>query len=121
MKVSVFGLGRAGLPLSAVIADSGFEVVGVDLDENKVNRINQGINFLEDEPGLDELVEKYGGKRLYATTDYGEAGDCELHIVIVPLFIDENKNPDFRYLERAFRSIGKSEKMVRGRKQSETG
>ncbi|RLF39788.1 MAG: hypothetical protein DRN00_01060, partial [Thermoplasmata archaeon] len=30
MKVSVFGLGRAGLPLSAVIADSGFEVVGVD-------------------------------------------------------------------------------------------
>ena len=107
MKVSVFGLGRAGLPLSAVIADSGFEVVGVDVDEEKVKKINQGMNFLKDEPGLDELVSKYGGDRLFATTNYRDAKDCELHIVIVPLFLDENKNPDFRCLESAFRNIGK--------------
>jgi len=107
MKVSVFGLGRAGLPLSAVIADSGFEVVGVDVDEEKVKKINQGMNFLKDEPGLDELVSKYGGDRLLATTNYRDAKDCELHIVIVPLFLDENKNPDFRCLESAFRNIGK--------------
>lgn len=107
MKVSVFGLGRAGLPLSAVIADSGFEVIGVDVDEEKVKKINQGINFLRDEPGLDELVSKYGGDRLLATTNYRDAKDCELHIVIVPLFLDEDKNPDFRCLESAFRNIGK--------------
>ena len=107
MKVSVFGLGRAGLPLSAVIADSGFEVVGVDVDEEKVKKINQGMNFLKDEPGLDELVSKYGGDRLLATTNYMDAKDCELHIVIVPLFLDENKIPDFRCLESAFRNIGK--------------
>ena len=107
MKVSVFGLGRAGLPLSAVIADSGFEVVGVDVDEEKVKKINQGMNFLKDEPGLDELVSRYGGDRLLATTNYRDAKDCELHIVIVPLFLDENKNPDFRCLESAFRNIGK--------------
>ena len=107
MKVSVFGLGRAGLPLSAVIADSGFEVIGVDVDEEKVKKINQGMNFLKDEPGLDELVSKYGGDRLLATTNYMDARDCELHIVIVPLFLDENKNPDFRCLESAFRNVGK--------------
>ena len=107
MKVSVFGLGRAGLPLSAVIADSGFEVIGVDVDEEKVKKINQGMNFLKDEPGLDVLVSKYGGDRLFATTNYMDARDCELHIVIVPLFLDENKNPDFRCLESAFRNIGK--------------
>ena len=107
MKVSVFGLGRAGLPLSAVIADSGFEVIGVDVDEEKVKKINQGMNFLKDEPGLDELVSKYGGDRLLATTNYMDARDCELHIVIVPLFLDENKIPDFRCLESAFRNIGK--------------
>lgn len=107
MKISVFGLGRAGLPLSAVIADNGFEVIGIDIDEEKVKKINQGINFLKDEPGLDELVGKYGGDRLFATTDYRDARECELHIVIVPLFLDENKNPDFRCLETAFRNIGK--------------
>ena len=107
MKVSVFGLGRAGLPLSAVIADSGFEVVGVDVDEEKVKKINQGINFLKDEPGLDELVSKYGGARLLATPNYKDAKECELHIVIVPLFFDENKILDFRCLESVFRNIGK--------------
>ena len=95
------------MPLSAVIADSGFEVVGVDVDEEKVKKINQGMNFLKDEPGLDELVSKYGGDRLLATTNYRDAKDCELHIVIVPLFLDENKIPDFRCLESAFRNIGK--------------
>ncbi|MHA1860234.1 MAG: 3-hydroxyacyl-CoA dehydrogenase NAD-binding domain-containing protein, partial [Candidatus Asgardarchaeia archaeon] len=43
-RVAVVGLGKAGLPLAAVIADSGIEVVGVDLDENKVKMINRGEN-----------------------------------------------------------------------------
>ena len=69
MKVSVIGLGKAGLPLAAVIADSGIEVLGVDLDNKRVGMINKGINPIEEEPGLKELIEKHGGKSLKATTD----------------------------------------------------
>ncbi|WP_290901813.1 NAD(P)-binding domain-containing protein, partial [Ferroglobus sp.] len=107
MKIAVVGLGKAGLPLAAVIADSGFEVVGIDLDEEKCGMINSGKNPIPEELGLDELIKKYGGKRLKATTDYGEAKDCRAYIVIVPLYLDADNNPDFSSLESAFRSIGR--------------
>lgn len=52
MKVAVVGLGKAGLPLAAVIAESGLEVVGVDLDEEKCKMINSGINPIPEEAGV---------------------------------------------------------------------
>jgi len=106
VKVSVIGLGRAGLPLAAVVADSGFEVVGVDIDERRCEMINRGINPIPEEAGLDELIKKHAGKNLIATPGYDDAADCNVFVVIVPLFIDENYNPDFRILEDAFRNVG---------------
>lgn len=107
MRIAVIGLGKAGIPLAAVIADSGFEVVGVDIDLKKCEMINSGVNPIPEESGLDELIAKHGGKRLKATPNYEDAADCNAYIVIVPLFLDELKNPDFRILESAFRGIGK--------------
>ncbi|MHA1596251.1 MAG: nucleotide sugar dehydrogenase [Candidatus Asgardarchaeia archaeon] len=106
-RVAVVGLGKAGLPLAAVIADSGIEVVGVDLDENKVKMINRGENPIPEEAGLDELIKKHGGKGLIATKSYEDARDCRAYIVIVPLFIDEDKRPDYKFLESAFSNVGK--------------
>ena len=107
MKIAVIGLGKAGLPLAAVIADGGFEVVGVDVDEKKCEMINKGVNPIPEEAGLDELIKKYGGKNLIATTNYKDAEDCNVYIVIVPLYVDENYNPDFGILENAFRNVGR--------------
>ncbi len=106
-RIAVVGLGKAGLPIAGVIADSGFEVVGVDVNEGKCELINRGINTIPDETGLDELIKKHGGKNLIATAKYENAKDCNFFIVIVPLFIDENHAPDFSILEDAFRNIGK--------------
>ena len=59
MRIAVVGLGKAGLPLAAVIADSGFEVIGVDIDDRKIGKpLNEikicikGITFRE---GVKEL------------------------------------------------------------------
>lgn len=109
MIVSVFGLGKAGLPLAAVIADSGIDVIGVDPDKNKVDEINKGKNPLAEEPGLNELVSKHAGKRLKATDDgVNAAMIANVHIVIVPLFIDKSKKPDFSAIKAALSTIGKS-------------
>ena len=106
MKINVVGLGKAGLPLAAVIADSGIEVIGSDLDQERVDMINKGINPIKEEPGLKELIEKHGGKLLKATTDTTSATKkCDVHIVIVPLFIDEKKKPNFSIMKSAFNSI----------------
>ena len=106
-KISVVGLGKAGLPLAAVIADNGFSVVGVDLDENRCDQINNGVNPISEEPELGELIKKHGGKSLVATSDYKDVEKCNFYIVIVPLFIDDDHNPDFKLLESAFRNVGK--------------
>lgn len=106
LKIAVVGLGNAGLPLAAVIADHGIPVVGVDIDSRRCDLINSGRNPIPQESGLDELVSRHGGKGLFATTEYRDASSCNAFIVIVPLLIDENHNPDFRTLESAFRSLG---------------
>jgi len=106
-SISVVGLGKAGLPLAAVIADAGLEVLGVDVDETKVDKINSGENPLPEEPGLSELIRKHAGTNLKATTDSVQAAkDTTVHIVIVPLFIDEEtKEPDFSILKKALESL----------------
>jgi len=95
------------LPLAAVIADHGFNVVGVDLDKERCKQINNGLNPIPEEPELGELIQKHGGKNLVATSAYEDANNCTFYIVIVPLFLDKNHNPDFQYLEDACRNIGK--------------
>jgi len=109
MKIAVIGLGKAGLPIASVIANSncGFEVVGVDIDERKCEDINGGKNPIPEEMGLDELIKRHGGKDLIATTRYDDAKECEVFIIIVPLFTDENNNPDYRIIESAFRNVGR--------------
>jgi len=106
-KIAVIGLGKAGLPIAGVIAQSGFEVTGVDIDERKCDVINRGMNPIPDEQGLDELIKNHGGKNIIATAKYEDARDCDFFIVIVPLFIDKIHNTDFSILEDAFRNVGK--------------
>ncbi len=107
MTIAVIGLGKAGLPLAAVIAEAGLSALGVDVDEKRCIQVNKGVNPIPEETGLDELIKKYGGKTLVATSKYADAKDCCFFIVIVPLFIDDQNNADFSILEDAFRHVGK--------------
>lgn len=105
-RIAVVGLGNAGLPLAAVIADRGLKVTGIDVNRERCQRINAGVNPIPQEAGLDELIKIHGGKLLVATPDYADAKDCNVFIVIVPLFVDSGFNPDFGILEKALRSVG---------------
>lgn len=105
-RIAVVGLGNAGLPLAAVIADRGLKVTGIDVNRERCQRINAGVNPIPQEAGLDELIKLHGGKLLIATPDYADAKDCNVFIVIVPLFVDSGFNPDFDILEKALRSVG---------------
>ncbi len=107
MRVGVIGLGKAGLPLASVIAEHGLDVIGVDIDDRRCEEINSGKNPIPEEPGLGDLIRIYGGRELLATTKYEDARECNLFIIIVPLLIDKDKNPDFRILEDAMKSVGR--------------
>ncbi|MHC1625167.1 MAG: nucleotide sugar dehydrogenase [Methermicoccaceae archaeon] len=107
ISIAVVGLGKAGLPIAAVVAEAGFEVVGIDVDREKVKKINAGENPLPEELGLDELIARHGGKTIRATTSYEDASDCEMFIVIVPLLLNDNFFPDMSMLEGAVRNVGR--------------
>lgn len=68
MKISVIGSGYVGAVTAACFADTGHEVICVDIDEKKVQQINSGIPPIYEE-GLEELFKKHAEKRLIATTD----------------------------------------------------
>ncbi|MCJ7445386.1 MAG: nucleotide sugar dehydrogenase [Methanotrichaceae archaeon] len=105
--IAVIGLGNAGLPLAAIIPDNGLSVVGVDIDPERCDLINNGSNPIPEEAGLEELINRYGGNKLLATSDLEDARNCRAFIIIVPLFIDQSYNPDFSLMEKAVRSVGR--------------
>ena len=106
-KIAVVGLGNAGLPLAAVIADRGIAVLGVDINDERCRLINQGTNPIPEEEGLEELIIRHGGKNLIATPRFEDARDCSSFIVIVPLFVDQSNNPDFSIMDKALLSLGR--------------
>ncbi|MCK4491657.1 MAG: nucleotide sugar dehydrogenase [Candidatus Altiarchaeales archaeon] len=89
VTVAVYGLGKMGLPLAAVFADSGASVVGVDINGGVVDSVNDGINHVREEPGLDELVSRnVGVGRLRATSDFvGAAKESDIQVILVPTLI----------------------------------
>ena len=81
MKISVVGTGYVGLIQSVGLAEFGYEVVGIDIDERKVKLLNRGISPLYEE-GLEEMLKKHLGKNLRFTTSYEEIKDTD---VIFPM------------------------------------
>src|SRR5215470_7449307 len=81
-KISVCGLGKLGACIAATMAARGFEVLGVDIDPAKVEKVNQGLPPVE-EPLLAETIASARG-RLRATGDYREAVDTDASFFIPP-------------------------------------
>src|SRR5256714_12824627 len=81
-KVSVCGLGKLGACIAATLAQRGFEVIGLDIDPEKVKKINEGLAPVE-EPLLAETIKDAKG-RLRATQDYREAVATDVSFFIPP-------------------------------------
>lgn len=101
MKISVLGLGYIGLPTALLFASTGYEVIGVDVDTEKVNLLNQGkLPFQE--PGLDELFEK-ARSNFKASTEVEESN---VFLIAVPTPLDEHtKAADLKYVKSAAEMI----------------
>ncbi|WP_336035071.1 nucleotide sugar dehydrogenase [Halobacterium yunchengense] len=96
VPVAVYGLGKMGLPLAAVYAETTGNVTGVDVDQSVVDAVNDGDCHVRGEPGLPSLVESLSARSaLGATTDAAAAAEqASLHVVIVPTLIDDDHDPD---------------------------
>ncbi|MDQ2052122.1 nucleotide sugar dehydrogenase [Natronolimnohabitans sp. A-GB9] len=101
LPVAVYGLGKMGLPLAGVYAETTGNVTGVDVDPDVVETINDGESHVVGEPGLDGLVaEQVADGRLEATTDGPAAAtDAAIHVIIVPTLLDDENEPNLATVE----------------------
>ena len=109
MKIAVIALGKIGLPLAVQFASKGHEVVGVDVNRQVVDLINAGTEPFPGEAHLQEkLSELVPAGKLRATTDYADAvPEADVVVLVVPLFVDAEANPDFGWMDAATAELAK--------------
>ncbi|TAA72858.1 nucleotide sugar dehydrogenase [Planococcus salinarum] len=102
--IGVVGLGYVGLPLAVEKAKAGFNVIGFDVQEEKVKSVNDGINYIGDvlPADLESLV--LSGK-LKATSDYSFIKEVDAVAICVPTPLDIYKQPNMSYVESSARAI----------------
>jgi UDP-N-acetyl-D-glucosamine dehydrogenase len=106
-RLGVIGLGYVGLPLAAEFARAGFQVVGFDLDERKIEAIGAGRSYVKDVPdsAIRPLVE---ARLLGATRDFDELRNVDTVNICVPTPLRKTKDPDVSYIIAAVDEIVKT-------------
>ena len=108
MKITVVALGKIGLPLAVQFARKGHTVIGADVNELVVKSVNQGVEPFPGEAHLAEyLYDVVKKSKLCATTDITDAvTQSDAVVVVVPLYVDAQGNPDFGMMDSATAAIG---------------
>ena len=101
-EVVTIGLGYIGLPTSALIASHGINVLGVDINQNVVDTINQGkIHIVE--PDLDQIVSKAVSNGFFKAST--KASPADVYLIVVPTPFKGNHEPDISFVEAATKGI----------------
>jgi UDP-N-acetyl-D-glucosamine dehydrogenase len=101
--VVVVGQGYVGLPLSMGAVRAGFDVIGVDVDERRVKRLESGDSFIED-ISAEELAQALATGRFRVTSDWSSITAFDVCVITVPTPLREGV-PDLSYVEQAGRDV----------------
>ena len=102
----VVGLGYVGLPLAVEKAKAGFKTIGFEVQQEKVDLVNKGVNYIGDVVD-DELKELVKSGMLSATTDFKKIKDVDFVAICVPTPLDLHQQPDISYVENSSKSVAK--------------
>jgi UDP-N-acetyl-D-glucosamine dehydrogenase len=103
-QVAVVGLGYVGLPLAVAFAEAGFSIIGVDVNDEKVRSLNQGISYVEDVPSR-QVAPLVASGKLKASTQYQALAEAEAISICVPTPLRKTGDPDISYIIEAADSI----------------
>ena len=108
-KISVLGMGYIGLPTACMLANSGYEVLGVDIDEEIINKLNSGKLHIE-EPELEKIFSSaFKNNRLRVSLELERS---DVFIIAVPTPLDHRNKADLSYVISAANKI--KEKIKKG-------
>ena len=104
-KIAVFGLGYVGLPTAVIFSSSGFNVIGVDIDKEKVELLNNGRSYIR-EPHLEELLKEAVSKGAFKATLDGNKAAREANTIIIAVPTPERHGTiDLTFLQKALEVI----------------
>lgn len=106
IKVGVVGLGYVGLPLAVEKARAGFDTTGFDIQPQKVEMVNQGLNYIGDVID-DDLAELVREGKMRATSDFSFVKDMDFIAICVPTPLDMYQQPDLSYVKSSAESIAR--------------
>lgn len=94
--IGIVGLGYVGLPLMLRYNAIGFRVLGIDIDESKVAKLNAGQSYIEHIAA--EKIAAAGRSGFEATTDFSRASECDALILCVPTPLNKYREPDMSFV-----------------------
>lgn len=97
MKIAIVGLGYVGLPLSLQFARSDVTVLGLDIDQRKIDAIGSGRGYIKHISG-EAIKEQTSTGRFSASTDFSRVKEVEAVIICVPTPLNKNREPDISYV-----------------------
>ena len=104
--VAVVGLGYVGLPLAVAFSQAGFNVVGFDIQQKRVNLVNKGQSYIVDVDSK-SLSEAVANKLLEATTDQSRLKEVDAICICVPTPLTKTKEPDLSAVNYESEEISK--------------
>ena len=102
--IGIIGLGYVGLPLAVTFAKKGFNVVGIDIDKDRIKNINSGISYITD-VSEKELRNSLKNKKFRATVDTKVIAKLDAVIICVPTPLGKKREPDISYIRSAVTEV----------------
>ena len=101
--IGIIGLGYVGLPLMIRYVETGFKVIGFDVDPSKVDKLNLGESYIEHI--FNSTIIDSNKKGMEATADFGRLSDVDVIIICVPTPLNKYREPEMRYILETTQSI----------------
>ena len=102
-KIGIIGLGYAGLPLALRFCEEGFKTIGFDIDQEKINNLNNGKTYIKHIQS--EKISAAVKNGFITTIDFKKLTNVDIIIICVPTPLDVHNEPDLRYILRTLDSI----------------
>lgn len=106
-RVAIVGLGYVGLPLAILCVKKGFEVIGIDIDENKISTLNNGRSYISEISDI-QVKSTIHSNRLSLTCNFSAISTCDIIIICVPTPLTSEGKPNYSFLFNSIESIAQN-------------
>jgi UDP-N-acetyl-D-glucosamine dehydrogenase len=105
-KIGILGMGYVGMPLAVVFAEAGFNVLGIDPDQRKVDTFNKGVSYIQDVP-TETVARLHRAGNLNMTADFAALKDMDAVSICVPTPLRQTGDPDMSFIISATEQLAK--------------